>query len=648
MKKSKMIYLFNIVLVIILVFYIKNYHYESKYSNEKEIIGTIIKIVKSGDNIRLTLDAKEKIIANCYKCEFNYDIGTIIKLKGYFKEITENSNFNLFNYKKYLMSLKIYKNFIFDEYEYINNSNNIIYTAYNKLNKKISSLKSNYFLKAMILGDQSNFDENIYENYKTNGIIHLFAISGMHVGIISSLLSLILKRFLKNYSYLIIYPVLLFYMLIINSASIIRSVLMFICTTLTKLLKIKISNINILFYLLSINLFINPYNIYNTGFLLSYIIVFFLILSNKKLENIKNYFLKMLMLSLISFLASLPIVINSNFEFNILTPFINVLIVPFVSIILFPLSLIILIFPCFDNVLMILLKGFDSLNVFFSSNALIINVAYISIYLEIIYYLILLSYLSNNKHIYLLLFYIAFLINLKYINFNTYLVMIDVGQGDSIFIKNYFGENILVDAGSKENSAKNIIIPYLKSIGVSKIDHFIISHGDSDHIIGAMDIIKSLNVKEVYLNSYKNNSFEEEIVNYRNVNLIKGNKYINEHIYLMNMFSKDENDDSLVTYLIDYKVLMMGDASSKVEEKINLENINILKVGHHGSKTSSSKNFVSKIKPKLSLISVGLKNKYNHPSKETLENLKESLILMTSINGMIKVNLKNLSYETRF
>ena len=92
----------------------------------------------------------------------------------------------------------------------------------------------------------------------------------------------------------------------------------------------------------------------------------------------------------------------------------------------------------------------------------------------------------------------------------------------------------------------------------------------------------------------------------------------------------------------------MADASSLVEEKIDLSNINILKVGHHGSKTSSSKEFIDKVKPKLSLISVGLKNKYNHPDKITLENLKDSNILMTSLKGMIKVNLKTLNYETYY
>ena len=224
----------------------------------------------------------------------------------------------------------------------------------------------------------------------------------------------------------------------------------------------------------------------------------------------------------------------------------------------------------------------------------------------------------------------------------------DVKQGDAILIKNYFGENILLDAGSTESSSKNVIIPYLKSIGINKIDRFIISHGDKDHIVGAMDIIKTFKVNSIYLNSYKDSNYEKEISEFTYINRINKNTYLNEHIYIINYPNKDENDDSLITYLTDHKVLCMADASSLVEEKIDLSNINILKVGHHGSKTSSSKEFIDKVKPKLSLISVGLKNKYNHPDKITLENLKDSNILMTSLKGMIKVNLKTLNYETYY
>ncbi len=90
----------------------------------------------------------------------------------------------------------------------------------------------------------------------------------------------------------------------------------------------------------------------------------------------------------------------------------------------------------------------------------------------------------------------------------------------------------------------------------------------------------------------------------------------------------------------------MGDASKNIESNLNIFDINILKVGHHGSKTSSDKEFIDKLKPKIALISVGLKNKYKHPNQIVLDNLKDSKTYLTSKSGMIKINLKNLQVQT--
>ena len=116
----------------------------------------------------------------------------------------------------------------------------------------------------------------------------------------------------------------------------------------------------------------------------------------------------------------------------------------------------------------------------------------------------------------------------------------------------------------------------------------------------------------------------------------------------------NENDNSSVIYtkLKNHKFLFMGDAGVKVEEdlieKYNLQNIDVLKVGHHGSNTSSSKIFIDEINPKYSIISVGKNNRYGHPNKEALENLKESKIYRTDIDGSIMFKIQNnkLKIET--
>lgn len=209
----------------------------------------------------------------------------------------------------------------------------------------------------------------------------------------------------------------------------------------------------------------------------------------------------------------------------------------------------------------------------------------------------------------------------------------------------------------KSNKTYNVsdgVIKFLKSKGITKLDYLIISHGDQDHAGDALNIIKKLNVKKVVLNNGSTNSLEKKIINTsvkitNNYNL----KYFNV-INLNNGFYDNENDASLVNYItfLKYKFLFMGDAPKNVEEKIiekyNLFNIDVLKVGHHGSKTSSSKYFIDKIIPKYSVISVGRNNRYGHPHEEALSNLINTKILRTDNDGTITFKINKNKVDIGF
>ena len=197
------------------------------------------------------------------------------------------------------------------------------------------------------------------------------------------------------------------------------------------------------------------------------------------------------------------------------------------------------------------------------------------------------------------------------------------------------------------------IIPFYKSIGIRKIDYLFLSHGDNDHIGYAKDLIDNFKVKNTIINNGSINYYEESI---NGLKMDKNSLKIDnvEIISLNNKIYDNENDNSLVLLVIvdDIKILFMGDASIKIEEelikKYNLNNIDILKVGHHGSSTSSSKQFINKTNPKYSIISVGKNNKYGHPNKEVLDNLNESKIYRTDQDGsiMFKINNNELRIET--
>ena len=253
--------------------------------------------------------------------------------------------------------------------------------------------------------------------------------------------------------------------------------------------------------------------------------------------------------------------------------------------------------------------------------------------------------------------------------------MIDVGQGDSIFIKMPNNkESILIDTGGKisynkekwmirnKNTSitKNSLIPYLKSMGLNKLNTLIITHGDYDHMGEAVNLVNNFKVEKVIFNCGNFNTLETELIKLLKIKKIKYYsciKELNKDKYkLMFLNTKEydnENDNSNVIYteLDGYKFMFMGDAGIEKEEdildKYNLSNIDVLKVGHYVSSTSSSKNFINSINPKYSLISVGENNRYGHPKTSVLNILNKSKIYRTDIDGSIEIKVNKYGYKIK-
>ena len=173
----------------------------------------------------------------------------------------------------------------------------------------------------------------------------------------------------------------------------------------------------------------------------------------------------------------------------------------------------------------------------------------------------------------------------------------------------------------------------------------------------AINLVNNFKVEKVIFNCGKYNYLEKELIKVLDKKNIKYYSCISklDNLYFLNKKEYDnENDNSNVIYtkLNGYKFMFMGDASVTTEKEImnkyNLQDIDVLKVGHHGSKTSSGKEFIDDINPKYAIISVGKHNKYGHPNKEVLDNLKESRIYRTDQDGSIMFKIKNnkLKIET--
>jgi hypothetical protein len=234
--------------------------------------------------------------------------------------------------------------------------------------------------------------------------------------------------------------------------------------------------------------------------------------------------------------------------------------------------------------------------------------------------------------------------------------MIDISQGDSFLLYDNH-EAILIDTGglfkSKTNQTEDILIPLFKSLGIKKINKIIITHGDYDHIGNSYSLIDKFKVDKVYFNnnSYNKNELrlieklKKKKIDYEKMNSIK-----TKNFYLQNlnyMKTDNENDASLVINIV-YKnkaMLFMGDASIKTEKYLlnnyNLNNVDLLKVGHHGSITATSEEFLKEIRPKIGLISCALVNKFKHPSNEVIKRLKKYNITLyqTRYDGGVNINL---------
>ena len=192
------------------------------------------------------------------------------------------------------------------------------------------------------------------------------------------------------------------------------------------------------------------------------------------------------------------------------------------------------------------------------------------------------------------------------------------------------------------------------------MDYLILTHGDYDHMGEAVNLVNNFKVEKVIFNCGEFNELERDLIKILDKKKIPYYSCIKElnidenKLYFLN--NKDygnENDNSSVIYteLNNHKFLFMGAAGVEVEEdlikKYNVQDIDVLKVGHHGSKTSSSQKFIDEITPKYSIISVGKNNRYGHPNDNVLDNLEESKIYRTDQDGSIMFKIKRDNLEIK-
>ena len=464
MPKLKTLLQFNKVFIIISFFitiYVfisfKVIRYESKYASDtSNITGIITGYAINGDKISLDIKAKESL-KGVYYCktleEKNYYLehlclGCQIKITGSLKKISNNTIPNTFNYQKYLEHKHIFwlddiSKFTIEEH------NNILYKIKDYFYKKTSISPNADYLKIFLLGDKSLISSEEYSLFQNNGVAHLLAISGMHIGVFLKILDMLLHKLNYSQKVIIVSGVLLFYAFLTSFApSIMRAVLFYILLNIKKVFNIRISNFRVLLYTAYILILINPFIIFDVGFLYSFVITGGIILNSSKIKG--NYFKQLLILSIFSFLFSLPITINLNYEINLTSIMANLIFVPFVSLLVYPMALLTFVFSFLEPVFSFLIMVLNTLNNIFSYFSVKIVIAKISSMGIFIYYLLLLLSFKNKKYIYWLGFLLLVFKITPKLNNSFDIYYLDVGQGDAaLIVTPYQKETILLDTGGK-------------------------------------------------------------------------------------------------------------------------------------------------------------------------------------------------------
>lgn len=657
--------------------------FSSVYTDFSSSEFKIIEKTREDYGIKFVFLGEEKVIGYLYLDSFmidsyydDYNLGDMVLVYGNNVSIRNNTVFNTFNYKSYLYSEKVYSVIKISSMEKVSDNKNLFYGLKNLLIKRGLCLNKSYpYINSLIFGDNSYLDSDVVLSYRGNGISHLFAISGTHINILLGIFYVFLKKIgfgeRKRCFFSIFF--LLFYMFLTGfSMSVLRASIFAIGIIINKLFNFKVSSVNVLIFCFFIMMMVNPFSLFNIGFLFSILISFYLILFSDIFNRDISFVRKTFLVSYVSFLVSFPILVNNFYQVNFMSVFYNLFFVPFVSFVLLPFVFASYVFVFLDDILYFLILLNEKVSLFlYSFTFPVVTVCKMSVFFIVVYFIVISINFKMMKRgkvwfNFVVIFFIVFLCFRS--NLPNGVTFIDVSQGDSTLIT-FNKKVVLIDTGGvlsygdkeyKYPIANNRILPFLRSKGIKRINYLVISHGDVDHARDAFFIVDNFKVDKVIFNCGAYNDLEKELIkilNKKNIeyySCIKELNIDNNRLYFLHTGEYDnENDNSNVIYtkLGGYKFLFMGDASvdreKDVLDKYNLNDIDFLKVGHHGSGTSSSDYFINRVNPKYSLISVGENNRYGHPKKEVLDVLSSSKVYRTDLDGSIEVKLNKDGYKIR-
>lgn len=656
------------------------------------------KVLLDGDLLQANGDVNGKTYKVFYKFKNEHEknklLNTIPFMKNciitYNKTITlPNTNNLKFNYNEYLQEHEIdgvlkLKHFSVESCKkrYLNIiEKGQLYRERLILNLKKLEVKNIDDIIALTLGETRYLSSERIEQLKKLGIYHLYAVSGSHVALVNVFLFRFLLRLNVKYNHaeLVVFIALPLYAILTGlSPSVLRAVgvvmVYIIIKRIANIDSLQILSITFILYVLY-----NPNVIFDIGFQLSYIISTFILLCIPIIKTFSTFY-KIFTINIISQLSSFIILILHFNTFQWLGFISNFIFIPLFELIIFPLVMTFLIIFKKTPLLLInitetllsetieLIEKINNIQI----NDLVVRNLDSFLYFLIFIVVVTISILILKKQLAKSLTIFSILILTISIRPNydrVILKFLDIGQGDAMIAYHQDVDKVvMIDTGGKDKKNKkkwqiknkeltytdSVLVPELHENGYNRIDYLIISHPHADHMGELSNLIKKVEIKNLVINQKtwdstylkllisKVANTNTNIIDSRNINKFK----IGESIYqLYNNDSEnheDKNDTSIVTEIIAYnkKILATGDATERVEDIIIThikDNYDLLKVGHHGSSTSTSDKFLYKVNPNLCVISSGRNNRYGLPSPKIVKKLKENkcTVFNTQDYGMI-------------
>ena len=598
----------------------------------------------------------------------------VLKGKITLTTATGQRNFQGFNYQSYLASQGIYRIAQIERLDQVVPQKSLSPLAFfHQLRRRaLVHIQTHFpspmrhYMTGLLFGYlDKEFDEQS-QLYTSLGIIHLFALSGMQVGFFLGWFRYGLLRLglPKDYLFIVLLPFSLCYGLMTGwTASVLRSLVQ---SLLAEFGIKKLDNMGITLLLLFLLL---PHFLLTVGGVLSCSYAFLLCLFDfEDLSSLK----KSIYTSLVLSLGILPFLTYYYGTFQpvslILTAIFSIVFDSFllpVLTVFFALSGLVIFSQI--NSLFEWMESFLTWIQSWIGQPLILGKPSLFQFGLMIAVLILLFdfWKKPQFRICLLMIFGLLMVWVKHPLTNE-VTVVDVGQGDSIFLRSMKGDTILIDVGGKvtfgtkekwqessqTSNAEKTLIPYLQARGVSQIDYLVLTHTDTDHIGDLEEVAKCFKIKEICVSqgALTKPSFVKRLRTIKcPVHTLKAGDKLpmmgsNLQVLYPNKVGDGGNNDSIVLYgkLLGSSFLFTGDLEKEGEEELMASyptlRASVLKAGHHGSKGSSSEAFLDQLHPSLALVSAGENNRYKHPNDETIERFKQRhiKILRTDKDGAIR------------